>query len=125
MSSRRPGAALNSLALSYPNFKRVLAEYIHKQIQKEAENTCDKLKEVGPSSFTRQDVKDFSIAELYQKLTRESPIMMSALLGAASKEKYASLQVISVMCSVQCAVCSVQCAVCSVQCAVCGVQCAV
>ena len=85
MSSRRPAAALNSLAVSYPNFKMVLAEYIHKQIQKEADSTCRNLKDSGPSSFTRQDVKDFSISDLYQKLTREAPIMMSALLGGVSE----------------------------------------
>ena len=99
---RRPGAALNSLTRSYPNFKMVVAEYVFHQIQKEADSTCRNLKDSGPSSFTRQDVVDFSISDLYQKLTREAPIMMSALLGAASKQKYSSLQVQSTVSSVQC-----------------------
>ena len=76
--------------------------FTHPRI-KETESACSNIEEQSLKTFTKKDVSNFSYDDVYKRLTKEAPVMMSSLLASASNMKHKHLQV---QCA-KCAVCAV------------------
>ena len=88
----RPSTALNHVK-KMPGFKTSFQKFVHRELQKESDQTAADFNEPGPLTYSRQQVTSFSPEEYHEKLTSKAPLLMAALTGTCSKQKLEDIQV--------------------------------
>ena len=83
------------LMSTLPEFHKSLLKFLHKTMVKESLKAARSISQRS-EALSRDSLKTFSITKEYEILVRESPILMTVLYGAASKQKIDAIQVIQI-----------------------------
>ena len=75
-----------------PEFGKSLIKFLHKTISAESHNTARYLHEIE-GDISRETLEQFDMNKAYENLLVKSPILLSVLNGAISKNKLEAVQV--------------------------------